>query len=102
MENMNHRGPQINLETDCTAAMFYLFLLLASRCFLGSHLLSFPMDRHGISLSSWYYGRFVCLFSNSYCRMIYNNLKLMMAKSAAISKGASGERQYLKVFLVLS
>lgn len=39
--------------------MFYLFLFLASRCFLGSHLFSFPMDRHGISLSSYSLG---CLF----------------------------------------
>lgn len=45
---------------------------------------------------------FFCLFANSYSKRIYNNLKLSMAKSAAISKGASGQGRYLKVFSVPS
>lgn len=50
MEIINHRGPQRNIEPDCPAA--YSVLPAPFLCFLGSHLLLLPMDRHGIHLHS--------------------------------------------------
>lgn len=44
----------------------------------------------------------VWLVLSSYSKRFYNSLNFLMAKSAAISKGTSGQRQYLKVFSVPS